>query len=191
MSHPRRKAKLRCLQRLTVLQPAFVPRDSRICRWLCKLISAAPLRELRLYSTEARTPPFIRLNGLTQHILVKHTSTLRVLQLSSVYMHMRDVINLCRQCTALEVLCIGISVAAQVRGFLLLYAQIPLTSTSSPHQSRMNKIFSLCTRLQTLAVFVPDLQWNRAKYDANDAAELMSIMPCLRQLTMQDRQWKV
>lgn len=85
-----------------------------LAKWVRLLLHNAPLESLSLIP-ERQFGSDVNLDGLAEHLRLKHASTLRVLRLDSTFLRWPAVKELCVCCTSLEELGVRTRIADTVR----------------------------------------------------------------------------
>lgn len=62
---------------------------NRLCRWVRRVITSAPLETLLLVCENEVEGPAISFNPLVEHLSLKHATRLRVLDMSGCYSTLR------------------------------------------------------------------------------------------------------
>lgn len=99
------------LRHLTVRYSSVSTTDetNRLCRWVRRVIAKAPLETLRLICENERDGVAVSFHPLIEHLSLKHAPRLRVLDMPGCYAPKNALSKLCRDCTVLEEVALGIS----------------------------------------------------------------------------------
>ncbi|KAH9856164.1 hypothetical protein C2E23DRAFT_882278 [Lenzites betulinus] len=132
------------------------------CKWIRHVIAKAPLESLRLVCEIEVTSPTLSFDPLIEHLSLKHATRLRILDMRRSYLGIKALRMLCRSCTVLEQLAVGISGDA--------LDEFPLLAGSLVH-------------LQTVWFRIRNCK-GPVVISQSSAEILMRSAPCLRRVTV-------
>ncbi|KAG5643186.1 hypothetical protein DXG03_001390 [Asterophora parasitica] len=94
-----------------------------LCRWIKRIISNAPLEVLRLVCDDPSvTTAHVPVDNIVDHLVTKHHTTLRVLDLAETYVGLEATRAILTRCVGLEELCLAarreVLVSMLVKAFL-------------------------------------------------------------------------